>query len=292
MAEASSVIEDLMPNNDEIHIIKGIVECLDPINKISKCLSSDQGPTINLVILKIYNLKKRLDQIGNRIPLTVVTKVAEAILVRFENRFPDCGNKVIEYSMSHFLDPRYKGAIIFAMNEARYKDVKIAAAQGILEMPRKDALGSPTSSASSSPLTDLLNDFADNDASTSALKMLYGSNPTKPIEKNCSFTEAKCEVALYCEEGLVPEDSDILEYWKTNRKKFPLLGRLARKFLCIPASSATSEQVFSRAGNAVSEQRTNLSIDNIEMLVYMKKNMKELKTIPDFIWPRYKDNDE
>ena len=113
MAETSSVIEDLMPNNDEIHIMKGIVECLDPVDKISKCLSSDQGPTINLVILKIYYLKKRLDQIGNRIPLTVVTKVAEAFLVRFENRFPDCGNKVIEYSMSHFLDPRYKVQLSF-----------------------------------------------------------------------------------------------------------------------------------------------------------------------------------
>ena len=199
-----------MPDNDEIHFMKGIVECLNPIDKISKCLSSDQGPTINLVILKIYNLQKRLDQIGNRIPLTVVTKVAETILVRFENRFPNCGNKVSEYSMSHFLDRRYKGAIIFAMDEARYEDVKIAAAQAIFEMPRKDALGIPISSASSSPPTDLLNDPADEDASTSTLKKLYGRNPTKPIEKNCSFTEAKCEVALYCEEGVVPEDSDIL----------------------------------------------------------------------------------
>ena len=59
MAETSSVIEDFMPNNDEIHIMKGIVECLDPIDKISKSLNSDQGPKINLVILKMYNIKKR-----------------------------------------------------------------------------------------------------------------------------------------------------------------------------------------------------------------------------------------
>ena len=122
---------------------------------------------------------------------------------------------------------------------------------------------------------DLLNDSADEDASTSALKKLYGRSPTKPIEKNCSFTEAKCEVVLYWEKGVVPEDSDILEYWKTTRKKLPLLSRLARKFLWIPASSATSERVFSTAGNVVSERRTNLSIDNIEMLVYMMENMKD-----------------
>ena len=137
MAETSSVIEELVPNNDETQIMKGIVECLNPIDKILKCLSSDQGPTINLVILKIYNLKKRLDQICNRIPLDVVTEVAEVIVVKFENRFLDCGNKVIEYSISHFLDPRYKGAIIFGMDEARYEDVKIAATQAILEISRR-----------------------------------------------------------------------------------------------------------------------------------------------------------
>ena len=142
-------------------------------------------------------------------------------------------------------------------------------------------MGSPASIASSSSPTDLLNDSADEDASTSALKKLYDRNPTKPIEKNRSLTGAKCEVALYCEEGVVPEDSDTLEYWKTNRKKFPLLCRLSRKFLCIPASSATSERVFSTAGN-VPERKTSLSIDNIEML----------KTIPDFIRPGYEDNDE
>ena len=131
--------------------------------------------------------------------------------------------------MSHFLDLRYKSAIIFAMGEARYEDVKIATTQAILKLCRKDALGSPTSSASSSPLTDPLNYSADENATISALKKLYGCNPTKWIQKNHSFIEAKCDVTLYCEEGLVPEDSDILEYWKTHHKKFPLLSRLAKK---------------------------------------------------------------
>ena len=153
--------------------------------------------------------------------------------------------------MSHFLDPRYKGAIIFTMDEARYEDVTKAATQPILEMSRKDDLGSPTSSTSTSPTTDPLNDSADEDALRSALKKLYGHNPTKPILKNRSLTEAKCDVALYCEEGIVPEYSDIIEYWKTNRKKFPLLCRLARKFLCTPGSSAISKRVFSTAGNVI-----------------------------------------
>ena len=143
--------------------------------------------------LKIYSFEKRLDQIANKIPLAVVMEVAEAILMRFENRFPDCDNKVIEYSISHFLDPRYKGANIFAMDEARYEDVKKAATQAILEMRRKDALGSLTSSTSSSSTTGPLNDSADDDALRSTLKKLYGHNPTKPILKYSSLTGAKCD---------------------------------------------------------------------------------------------------
>ena len=171
------------------------------------------------------------------------------------------------------------------MDEAKYQDEKIAATQATLAMRRNDHLGGPTSSTSSSPTMSPLNDSADEDASTSALKKLYGCNPTNTISKSRSLTEAKCDVALYCEEEAVHEDSYILEYWKTNRKKLPLLSRLASKFLCIPVSSATSERVFSTDGNVVSGRRTNLNIDNIEVFVYMKENMKELKTIPDFIWP-------
>ena len=122
-------------------------------------------------------------------------EVAEAIHGRFENQFPDCVNRVMEYSMSHFLGLRYKGAIIFAIDKARYEDIKKAATQAILEMYRKDDLRSPTICISSSPTTDPLNGTADEDASRSALKKLYGRISTKPIERNCSFTDAKCEVA-------------------------------------------------------------------------------------------------
>ena len=77
------------------------------------------------------------------------------------------------------------------MGEARYEDVKKAATQAILEMRRKDALGSPTSCTSSSPTTDSLNDSADEDASRSALKKLYGHNPIKTDFKKSFFNRSK-----------------------------------------------------------------------------------------------------
>jgi hypothetical protein len=40
-----------------------------------------------------------------------------------------------------------------------------------------------------------------------------------------------------------------LEWWKFNEKLYPHLAQLAKEYLAIPASSATVERLFSRAGN-------------------------------------------
>ena len=62
------------------------------------------------------------------------------------------------------------------------------------------------------------------------------------------------------------------------------LARLARQTLAIQASSATSERVFSSAGNIYTVRRTNLSVSKMEQLVFMKENNKLLDEIPDLKW--------
>jgi hypothetical protein len=39
-----------------------------------------------------------------------------------------------------------------------------------------------------------------------------------------------------------------LEWWKSNGKRFPILSEMAIRYLCIPATSAPAERVFSSAG--------------------------------------------
>ena len=60
-----------------------------------------------------------------------------------------------------------------------------------------------------------------------------------------------------------------LSWWKTHERDLPILSRLARRTLCIPATSAPSERVFSMAGLTVSNLRASLSSDNASSLIFL-----------------------
>ncbi len=51
-----------------------------------------------------------------------------------------------------------------------------------------------------------------------------------------------------------------------------MLASLAKMYLCVQASSTPSEQVFSTAGDTVSEERPQLLPERVDMLILLKKN--------------------
>ena len=50
-----------------------------------------------------------------------------------------------------------------------------------------------------------------------------------------------------------------LEWWKNWQTRFPILSRLARIYLAVQSTSASSERVFSKAERVISKSRCRLS---------------------------------
>lgn len=74
-----------------------------------------------------------------------------------------------------------------------------------------------------------------------------------------------------------PLDLGILQYWETRKLLFPLLYDIAQKLLCIPATTVSSERVFSEAKhNIFSCTRTSLTPLKLEQIIvvnsYLNKN--------------------
>ena len=63
--------------------------------------------------------------------------------------------------------------------------------------------------------------------------------------------------------------SDPLIWWQLQSKTLPLLSTLARRILCIPATSAPSERVFSSAGLTISKCRASLQPQHASELIFL-----------------------
>ena len=88
-------------------------------------------------------------------------------------------------------------------------------------------------------------------------------------------TIADAELTLYKQEPTLKLKKDDgtfncpLTWWKYNERKYKLLSILAARLLCIPATSAPSERVFSVAGLTIAKDRARLAFDTANELIFL-----------------------
>ncbi|XP_034078778.1 zinc finger BED domain-containing protein 1-like [Gymnodraco acuticeps] len=81
------------------------------------------------------------------------------------------------------------------------------------------------------------------------------------------------ELGAYLLSRNIDSEDDPLKWWNDNKGQYPRLSMLARKYLCITATSSPSERAFSTGGNIVTCLRSSLKPQNVDMLVFLAKNL-------------------
>lgn len=69
-------------------------------------------------------------------------------------------------------------------------------------------------------------------------------------------------------------DFDILNWWMVNKTKYPVISRMARDVLAIPATSVASEAAFSTGERIISDYRSRLSSSTVEALICLQDWMR------------------
>ncbi|KAG7173680.1 Zinc finger BED domain-containing protein 4-like 8 [Homarus americanus] len=85
-------------------------------------------------------------------------------------------------------------------------------------------------------------------------------------------TPSETEVSLCLNQPCLQEDGDPLGYWRAKQPEFPVLTRLAAKYLAIPATSAPVDRLFAIAGKLFRPERCNLSDKRFEQLMMIRCN--------------------
>ena len=68
-----------------------------------------------------------------------------------------------------------------------------------------------------------------------------------------------------------------LLWWRDQQEKLPIMSKLARRVLCIPATSAPSERVFSAAGLTIAHRRASLNAENAAALIFLHDSWSEIE---------------
>lgn len=82
------------------------------------------------------------------------------------------------------------------------------------------------------------------------------------------------ELCKFKAEPCIAPERNPLDWWKSNELNYPHLALFAKCVLAIPGTSVPSERIFSTAGDIVYAQRACLSPENVNILIFLKKNLQ------------------
>ena len=199
----------------------------------------------------------------------VKKEIKKAVKMDLENRYQDPEVEEV-LNKACFLDPRFKSLsflpeaqrnFIISLVEEEVAELRQAAAASEDTTESTSTEGGPQKKKSKKGLFSLLEDLMDSPSVISDI----------PQEA------AKKEVHQYLSLDVSPSDNpvDPMKWWKTYCVQLPFLSLLARKYLCIPATSVPSERAFSVSGNIITSKRSCLHPENAEMLSFLAHNLKQ-----------------
>jgi hypothetical protein len=247
-------LEELYPTAHEWKIINEMVKLLSPFESITRLLSGATYPTIGLTYPSLCNLKEILETEFNQLETEVAKNCRKAIQEDLQTRWEFPQELCLKGS---FLDPRFK-SLDFVIQRIR-NDI-INQLQEEYELLKEKLI--PSAPVRSNE--DQIN------------LTTMGSFWKKKNERN--VTPIKNEVQHYLNLPELPalEEHDSFAWWATNKVQYPVLHKMAMKYLSIPATSVPSERLFSDANNLVTPQRTRLDSGIINKIMFLKRNRKHI----------------
>ena len=109
-----------------------MIELLKKFEELSN-QSAENEVSIVRVIPKLFDLEDELQSISHDPPNPMMKEVANHCLLEINDRFPECGAKVLENAYANMLDPRYKGSTLHGIGQTYYM-TKISLKKAVLIM--------------------------------------------------------------------------------------------------------------------------------------------------------------
>lgn len=235
-------------------LARQILELLEAIDAITTKLSGQQYVTISWYLPLLTALRRQCtsEDDDDSLPLSdLKDRLGDSLARRFHLLVNNSSSVPV---LAAALDPRFRDlASLSAEEREEVQEELVAGASGVEPTSPPESC-EPCPKKKMTPLDLLLGDEANEPEAASVLQ----------------------EVKMYMGEPPAKRSVDPLQWWSLNLERFPRLALLAKKYLCIPATSTPSERVFSTAGLVVDKRRSALTPAIIDAIVFLNRNAKLL----------------
>lgn len=300
-----TTVQNTVFSFEETSIVEKVVDLLTPFLRATEIVCSETNPTINKVIPVITKLKRKLE-ISEDDP-TLIQSMKKKMLEQLTSRTEGDDKKVA--LLGCILNPNTKGfefcPEMKEEAEELLRSYMYSSKVKVKAEPGDNAAKSTSSSSAANPsLPSMGEDMKDPETTTDTVQVesniLTQTKVKSPSKKKQKFADCDewledivCtgetkvdledtiskEIDRYLSSSVnIISDCDksftTLEWWKENELFFPRIAVLAKHYLAVQASSVPSERVFSLAGELVSKKRSRLSPENVDLFIFLNKNIK------------------
>lgn len=250
---SQSMAQKLEIKEHEWLFIESLIQFLKPIYVTTNIFCTENNSSISMIrpLLKQI-IEKHLMQCHENED-TIVQTLKQTLASEIKRRFSlewDSTESVLLEQIASFLDPRFKDLDheVLSNHEAIRSKIKQIINQNNYLEPNEITTASQEQQ----------------NKHRSDLEYIFGINN----EEN----DLTKEFQNYLAEPQLRFTLDPLEWWKTRYSKYPTIGKLAKKYMAITATSVSAERCFSTAGNIVTRKRASLSPENVNLLVFLHQN--------------------
>ena len=248
-----------MFTDEEFKVIEALSAVLEPLSYLTDALSGEKTVTLSAIhpvmkhIIDVLTMHKDTD---SRLTKEIKQNIKDDIIKRYDD---DSIQQLLDKAA--FLDPRFKKCLSNYDDTIEVIQEEALANLGpIVEEPTNTEIIRPAKKVKG--LGAVLNHIADD--IPSLVKASSSLSPTEKISK---------EVNDYCDEAVMPTDTDALQWWKMRQNCYPALANLAKHYLYVCATSMPSERIFSKSGYICSKHRNRLLQENVNILVFLSANL-------------------
>ena len=252
-------LKKLVYTEDEMVVIENLHAFLKKLDMYATNLGGSKYVTSSIVIPTLKSLTNVFEPSNNDV--TYIAEMKSLMLEDIKERMKKNLNFPIMIKCT-VLDPRFKDLKMIEKHKRNsiYESIET----------KLYLLNNSTSAGT----IDIESDSDEIEPPTEKAKMCFDYYESDDDNEDVFDDEAKKEMERYKRETKLDPDSCPLVWWKMHESSYKLLSQLARKYLCVPATSVEAERQFSELGILLSKKRLLLTGSHVNMQLFLKDKLK------------------